>query len=129
MDTIADMLTMIRNAQAVKSKTVSTSYSKFKMEVAKALARGNFIKEASHKGKKNKRMIEIILGYDETENSRIRNIKKISKLSRRVYIPFSGIKPVKQRLGALILSTPKGVLTGKEAKKEKVGGEVICEVW
>lgn len=129
MDTIADMLTMIRNAQAVKSETVSVPYSKFKMEVVKTLARGNFIKEVSHKGKKNKKTIEITLRYDEKGNAFIRDIKRVSKLSRRIYIPLCDIKPVKQGLGALVLSTPKGVLTSKEAKKEKVGGEVICEVW
>lgn len=120
---------MIRNAQAVKSETVSVPYSKFKMEVIKTLARGNFIKEASHKGKKNKKTIEIALKYDEKGNPFIRDIKRISKLSRRVYVSLYDIKPVKQGLGARVLSTPKGVLTSKEAKKEKVGGEVICEVW
>ena len=129
MDTIADMLTAIRNAQAAKKETVSVPYSKIKMEVAKALARDNFIKEVVHKGKKNKKTIDIVLSYDEKKNPIIKNIKRVSKLSRRVYIPLKSIKPVRQGFGTQILSTPKGVFTGKEAKKEKVGGEVICEVW
>ena len=129
MDTIADMLTAIRNAQAARKETVSVPYSKIKMEVAKALARGNFVKEAVHKGKKNKKTIDIVLGYDDTKTPLIKNIKKISKLSRRIYVPLKGIRPVRQGFGIWILSTPKGVFTSKEAKKEKVGGEVICEVW
>jgi small subunit ribosomal protein S8 len=129
MDTIADMLTAIRNAQAAKNETVSVPYSKIKMEVAKVLARENFIKEVVHKGKKNKKTIDIVLGYDEKKNPLIKNIKKVSKLSRRVYVPLKGIRTIRQGFGMWILSTPKGVFTSKEAKKEKVGGEVICEVW
>lgn len=129
MDTIANMLAIIKNAQAVKSETVSFPYSKIKMEVAQALTRGGFIKEVVHKGKKNKKTIDVVLGYDDKRNPRIKNIKRISKPSRRIYVAFNNIKTVKQGFGIWILSTPKGIFTSKEAKQEKVGGEVICEVY
>jgi small subunit ribosomal protein S8 len=129
MDTIADMLTMIRNAQAVKKETVSIPYSKLKMEIAKILVKEKFIKEAELKGKKNKKIIDIILAYDNEKNPVINHIARISKSSRRIYLPLKKIRPVRRGFGLQIISTPKGILTDKESKKEKVGGEVICEVW
>lgn len=129
MDTIGDMLTRIRNAQAVKKETVSISYSKLKMEILKILVKEKFLKEAEQKGKKNKKIIDIILAYDSEKNPAINNLVRISKLSRRIYLPLKKIRPVRRGLGIQIISTPRGILTDKEAKKEKVGGEVLCEVW
>lgn len=123
------MLTSIRNAQAVGKQTVSVPYSKIKMEIAKILAKEKFIKEADHKGKKIKKTIDIVLAYDDLNRPAITSIKRVSKPSRRVYSPSSKIKKVKQGFGFQILSTPKGIITGKEAIKEKVGGEIICEIY
>lgn len=129
MDTIGNMLTSIRNAQAVGKQTVSIPYSKIKMEIAKVLAKEKFIKEADHKGKKIKKTIDIVLAYDNSGSPVITSIKRVSKPSRRVYSPSSKIKKVRQGFGFQILSTPRGIITGKEAIKEKVGGEIICEVY
>lgn len=129
MDTIGNMLTSIRNAQAVGKQTVSVPYSKIKMEIAKVLAKEKFIKEADHKGKKVKKTIDIVLAYDDLNRPAITSIKRVSKPSRRVYSPSSKIKKIKQGFGFQILSTPKGIITGKEAIKEKVGGEIICEIY
>ncbi len=129
MDTIGNMLTSIRNAQAVGKQTVSVPYSKIKMEIAKVLAKEKFIKEADHKGKKVKKTIDIVLAYDDLNRPAITSIKRVSKPSRRIYSPSSKIKKVKQGFGFQILSTPKGIITGKEAIKEKVGGEIICEIY
>ena len=129
MDPIADMLTSIRNAQAARKETVSVPYSKIKMEIAKVLAKEKFIKEADHKGKKVKKTIDIILNYDSLNRPEITRIKRVSKPSRRIYSPSSKIKKVRQGFGFQILSTPRGILSGKEARKEKIGGEVICEVY
>lgn len=123
------MLTSIRNAQAVGKQTVSVPYSKIKMEIAKILAKEKFIKEADHKGKKVKKTIDIVLAYDDLNRPAITSIKRVSKPSRRIYSPSSKIKKVKQGFGFQILSTPKGIITGKEAIKEKVGGEIICEIY
>ena len=129
MDPIADMLTSIRNAQAARKETVSVPYSKIKMEIAKVLAKEKFIKEADHKGKKINKMIDIVLNYDSLNRPTITSLKRVSKPSRRIYSPYSKIKKIRQGFGSQILSTPKGILSGKEARREKIGGEVICEVY
>ena len=129
MDPIADMLTSIRNAQAARKETVSVPYSKIKMEIAKVLAKEKFIKEADHKGKKINKIIDIVLNYDSLNRPAITSLKRVSKPSRRIYSPSSKIKKIRQGFGFQILSTPKGILSGKEARREKIGGEVICEVY
>jgi len=129
MDPIADMLTSIRNAQAARKETVSVPYSKIKMEIAKVLAKEKFIKEADHKGKKINKIIDIVLNYDSLNRPAITSLKRVSKPSRRIYSPSSKIKKIRQGFGSQILSTPKGILSGKEARREKIGGEVICEVY
>ena len=128
-DPIADMLTKIRNAQAVKKETVVIPYSKVKMEIAKLFLRADYIKEINRRGKKNKKSIELTLSYDEDGKPAISHLSRISKPSRRVYIPLKGMKPVRQGYGMMILSTSKGILTDKEAIKKKLGGEVLAEVW
>jgi len=129
MDPIADMFTKIRNAQVSKKETVTISYSKLKMELAKLLLKTDCIKKVNKRGKKNKKTIELALAYDEKGCGKINHIKRISKPSRRVYLRLNEIKPVKHGYGMLILSTSKGLLNNKEAIKEKVGGEVICKIW
>lgn len=129
MDVIADMFTKIRNAQIVKKETVLISHSKLKMEVAKALLKAGYIKEINRRGKKNKKSIEVVLSYDESGKGKINHIGRISKPSRRVYLSLKELKPIRQGYGLMVLSTSKGLLTDKEAKKEKVGGEILCEIW
>ncbi len=129
MDIIGDMLTIIRNAQAVKKETAVIPYSKFKMSIIEILAREGAIKDAVKRGRKNRRIISVSLKYDENGDPAITHIKRISKPSKRVYLPSNQIYPIKRRGGFRILTTPKGVLTDKEARKQKVGGEVICEIW
>ena len=129
MDPIADMLTSIRNAQAARKETVTVPYSKIKMEIAKVLAKEKFIKEADHRGKKINKMIDIVLNYNNSNQPAITSLKRVSKPSRRIYSPSSKIKKIRQGFGSQILSTPKGILSGKEARREKIGGEVICEVY
>ena len=129
MDPIADMLTSIRNAQAARKGTVSVPYSKIKMEIAKVLAKEKFIKEADHKGKKVNKTIDIVLNYNGLNRPAITSLKRVSKPSRRIYSPSSKIKKIRQGFGFQILSTPRGILSGKEARREKIGGEVICEVY
>lgn len=123
------MLTKIKNAQAVKKETVSVPYSKLKMEIAEILAREKFIKKAEKKGKKNKKVIDVVLAYNKETNPAISHIVRVSRPSQRIYSPFKKLKPARQGFGLRILSTSKGVLTDKEARKQKVGGEMLCEVW
>jgi small subunit ribosomal protein S8 len=129
MDPIADMFAKIKNAQAVKKEAVLISHSKIKAEIAKLLLEHGYIKEISRRGKKSKKNLELILKYDEKGKPAIVHLSRVSKPSRRVYLPFKEIKSVRAGAGAMIFSTPKGLLTDKEARREKVGGEVIGEIW
>jgi small subunit ribosomal protein S8 len=127
-DPVADMLTRLRNAQLVGQKTVELPFSKFKLELAKIIKREGFIEEAAKRGKKNKKLLEIVLKYQD-KTPVISEIKRISKPGRRVYVSSKSIKPVKQGFGIMIISTSRGLMTDKDARKQKLGGEVICEIW
>lgn len=128
-DPIADMLTKIRNAQAAKKEAAIVSYSKLKMNIAKILEKEGYIKASEKKGKKGRRSIELVLSYNTEGESAINSIFRVSKLSQRVYLPVKKIKPVRQGTGIQIISTSKGLMTDKEARKEKIGGEIICQIW
>lgn len=128
MDNIANMLTIIRNGQAVGKETVVIPYSKLKLDIAKILEKEKFVKSAEAKGKKNKKTIEVELAYGKDGAPAIKKIKRVSKSSQRIYMPLKKIHPVQYGKGIWIISTPKGLLTDKEARNQKVGGEVICEI-
>lgn len=127
MDTIADMLTKIRNGIAVKKKTISVPYSNVKYNIAKLLEKEGFVDYTKKRGKNIKRLV-VGLKY-ENGQSKINEIKRISKPGRRMYVSSKNIYFPKSGYGSLVISTPKGILTSKEAKKMKVGGEIICEIW
>ncbi len=129
MDPIADFLNRIKNAQAVSQKTVRVPFSKMKYQISKILEREKFIEGVEKRGKGAKKIIKIILKYDENKNPAISGFKMISKPSRRIYKKAKDIKKVKGGFGIAIISTSKGLLTDKEARREKIGGEVICEIW
>ena len=129
MDTIADMLTTIRNAQAVKKETVKFPYSKIKFNLAKLLENEGFISNVEAKGVNKKMVITASLKYRENGQPQITNLRRLSKPGQRLYVSYKDVRSVRGGYGKVILSTPKGLLTGDEAKKQKVGGEFICEVW
>ena len=124
-DPITDMLNQIKNAQAVSHKTVSVPFSNLKHEIALILEKHGFIGKVEKKGRTPKRSIEIALKYPVA----ISGLKRISKPGQRIYTGFKYIKGSKGGLGILIISTPKGLMTDKEAKRNRLGGEVICEIW
>ena len=128
-DPIADMLTRMRNAQAVKKTTVVLPYSKIKLEILNVLSRSGFIKGLDKTNKKNRKFVEIMLMQDEKGYPKISELKRVSKSSSRVYIHAKDIWYFKKGLGLRVLSTPKGVLSDKEARKSNVGGEVLLEIW
>ena len=128
MDPISDMLTSIRNALPVKHSTVSVPFSNLKYEIAKILEKNGFVAKVEKKGKKIKKLLEITLKYDK-EAPAISGLKRISKLSQRVYKGAKEMKPVKGGYGIAIISTSKGLMTDKETRKKKLGGEVIAEIW
>jgi small subunit ribosomal protein S8 len=128
-DPLADMFTRIRNGSKANFEKVDGPSSKLKREVAKVLKEEGFIKNfkvvtEDHQNE----VIRIFLKYDANRKGIIR-IKRISKPGRRVYVGSGSIPAVMSGLGISILSTPKGILTDKSARKANVGGEVLCQVW
>jgi small subunit ribosomal protein S8 len=128
MDPIANMLVMIKNASRAGNATVAFPHSKIKLEIANTLVRSGFIKSVSKKAKKVGETIEVELLYKDS-TPRIDDVMRVSKVSRRTYMGVNDLKPIKNGRGIMVLSTPKGILTDKEAKKEHVGGEVILSIW
>lgn len=127
MDPISDMFIRIKNAQKAGHETVQVPYSKFKHEILKVLERSGFIGKIERKGKRVKKSLEADLLYKD-EKPVVEEIKLISKPSRRLYANNKSLRTPRHG-GIVVISTPKGVLTSKEAKKEKVGGELIAEIW
>ena len=118
----------IKNAGRAGKASLSLPYSKFKMAVAELLQQECFIKSFSKRGKKVAKFLEIELAYDGVI-PRVREVARVSKFSKRVYEKAKDIRSVRQGYGRLFLSTPKGILTDRQAKKENVGGEALFKVW
>ncbi len=128
VDPISDMLTRIRNAQAVSKKTAEVPYSKLKLDLAKILEKEGFVGKVETKGRKIRKVIEIGLKYDKGEPV-ISKIRRISKPGCRLYAKKSQLRPVREGYGLSVISTSQGLMTNKEAKKKGLGGEIICELW
>ena len=128
VDPISQIITNIKNANVAGKATTTLPYSKLKESVLAVLKREGFIKDFSTKGKKVAKTLEIEMIYIDGK-PRIEGTQQISKNSRRSYTKSKEIKSVLNGYGALILTTPKGILTDREAKKEKVGGEVLFKIW
>ena len=129
MDFIANALTLIRNAQAVSKEKVKIPFSSLVWNIVKVLEKKSFIEEASKKGRNLNRFIELKIKYDENGEPFIRGLKKVSKQGQRIYIGSKDIRPVRSGYGISIISTPKGVMTGQDAKKKNLGGEILCKIW
>ncbi len=130
MDTIADMLTAIRNANMRALREVRVPHSNVKAEIARILKEEGFIEDYRVEGEK-KRDLVIIMKYKgkRGKDPVIEGIERVSKPGRRVYVGVDEIPRVRNGLGVAILSTPAGVLTGKQARAKRVGGELLCKVW
>ncbi len=128
-DPIADMLTRIRNANAVHHKTVEMASSRMKVGIADVLKREGFIEDYKVVEASPSPLLKIYLKYGPHREKVIRHIEKVSKGGRRVYTSVDDLKPVLKGLGIAVLSTDKGILSDREARKLRVGGEIICRVW
>ncbi|MEK7082063.1 MAG: 30S ribosomal protein S8 [Patescibacteria group bacterium] len=127
MDPISDMFIRLKNASRAGHKTVFIPYSRLKHEIARVLERHGYVGGLDRKGKRARKTLEVAL-IGGKENPAIRDVALISKPSRRLYRPFRRIAR-SRRGGIVIVSTPRGVMSGEEAKKEKAGGEMIAEIW
>lgn len=127
-DPISDMLTRIRNAIAVGKSEISLPHSKIKLAVAQILVKNGFISEVSSNGKGIDKKIVIVIN-EQNANPKITEIDRLSRPGRRLYVKAKEIPKVKSGRGIVIVSTPKGVMSGDEAKKSSLGGELICKVY
>jgi len=128
-DPIADMLTRIRNANVVRHETVEIPASKIKRDIAEILKKEGFIRDAEYIEDSKQGIIRLFLKYGSNNERVITGLKRISKPGLRVYAKSQEVPRVLGGLGIAILSTSKGVMTDKEARQSKSGGEVICYVW
>ncbi|OQX86514.1 30S ribosomal protein S8 [candidate division KSB1 bacterium 4484_87] len=128
-DPIADYLTRVRNAIKAKHKKVDIPFSRVKEEITKILLEYRYIKNYIVIDDGKQGLIRIYLKYDEDDNTVIHSIKRVSKPGLRHYVKSTEIPRVLNNLGIAILSTSKGIVTDREAREFKVGGEVLCYVW
>lgn len=127
-DPITDMLNQIKNAQAVGKTEVLVPLSRIKNDIAVILSQENFVGEAKKATKGKEKLLKISLKYDNGVPA-MSGYKRISKPGQRIYQGFSEIKKVHGGYGISVISTSKGIMTNKEARKQKLGGEVMCQVW
>lgn len=128
-DPVGDLINRLQNAGAVKQTTVSVPFSMYKLAIVEKLKAIGLVGGIEKKGKKVKKTLDITLKYDAAGKPVINGAKRVSKPGRRLYRSVGEIVPVRYGHGHLILSTPKGIKTGLEARKEKVGGEALFEIW
>lgn len=128
-DPIADLLTRIRNGQLARHAQVVLPGSKMKLAIARILSELGYVGEVRWVEEGPQGRIEIGLKYDREDAPMIRNLKRVSKPSRRVYVGAQEIEPVLNGLGVAILSTSKGVISDRDARAANVGGEVLCTIY
>ena len=128
-DPIADMLTRIRNALMMKHKQVTVPYSKLKEAILKIVAETGFIIGFEVIGESIKKQLVIQLKYSEEGRGSIAFLGRVSKPSRRIFSGYEDLKLYRQGLGVQILSTSKGILSEADARKHKIGGEILMEIW
>jgi len=128
-DPIADLLTRIRNAQRAGLEKVEIPASKLKQKVAEVLRDEGFVREVSAKDDTRQGTLVIALKYDHEKRPAISDIRRQSKPGLRRYVSYEDIPKVMNGLGVAILSTSKGVLVDREARKQKVGGELLATIW
>lgn len=128
MDPISNMIIMMKNASLAGKASVSFPYSKLKNAIAECLKKENYITSFTKKVKLGHPILEVELVY-ANKKPKITEVERVSKQSKRVYFRMKDIHTVRSGSGLLVLSTPKGILSGKDARKEQVGGEVLFKVW
>jgi len=128
-DPVADMLARIRNAISARHQKVDIPTSKLKTEIARILKEEGYIANFKAMEEGGHKILRVYLKYDNNNAAAISNVERVSRPGCRVYVRRSDIPRVLGGLGINILTTPRGVMTGKQARREGVGGEVLCQVW
>jgi|SRR3989339_1220284 len=127
-DPISDMLTRIRNGLAVKKTEVVLPYSKIKYEISKILKKEGYLAEVE-KIEDKFVVLKLSLLYKESGQPTLSHIQRVSKPGRRIYVSAENIPYVLNNIGIAVLSTSKGIMTNRQARRARIGGELICEVW
>jgi len=127
-DPIADMLSRIRNAMAVRKANVGVPYSQLKEDIARNLVKNGFLYDVKVDGSGKDKELQILIN-DEMDAAKITNIKRLSRPGQRHYVKSAAIPKVMRGRGLVIISTSKGIMSGEEARAQKLGGELICEVY
>lgn len=128
-DPVSDFIIRVKNATMAGKDKAVVPYSKFVHAIADTLQRAGFLASVEKQGKKERKTLAVAVAKDTQGAARVHEVKRISKPGRRLYRGVSDIHAVRYGKGALLLSTPKGVLTDAEARKERVGGEVLFEIF
>ncbi|MFO0702872.1 MAG: 30S ribosomal protein S8 [Candidatus Andersenbacteria bacterium] len=128
-DPIADMLTRLRNASAAHHTQTRMPHSRVKAALAELLVREGFVSKAGRDENEGKPELVVSLRYGDDRTPALQGIARVSKPGQRIYVPKQKVPRVRQGLGVAVLSTPKGLMTDREARRAGVGGEVICTVW
>lgn len=128
-DPIGAMINEIKVAGMAKKPSVSFRYSKIKDSILECLKKGGFVGSVDKKVKQGHTFLDVEVFYEESGLPKIKETRRISKPSRRMYMGYREIRQIKGGRGLIVLSTPKGILSGEEAKKELVGGEPLFWVW
>jgi small subunit ribosomal protein S8 len=128
-DPISDMIIRLKNAAMAGRDIVSMPQSAVKVAIANKLKERHILSSVDPRGKKTEKTLEVTLARTEGGEYRFKDVKRVSKPGKRVYLGAGDIRPVQGGTGSLVLSTPKGILFGSEARKENVGGEALFEIW
>lgn len=128
-DPVADFLTRVRNAIRARQQKVDVPASKLKLEIARILKEEGYIANFKSTEEEGRRLLRVYLKYGSNNDPAISNVQRVSRPGCRVYVGRNEIPRVLGGLGINILTTPRGVMTGRDARKRGVGGEILCEVW
>jgi len=128
-DPVADLLTRIRNAVSARQQKLDVPASKLKMEIARILKEEGYISNFKATEENGRKVLRVYLKYGSNNDAAITNLARVSRPGCRVYVGHQEIPRVLGGLGINILTTPKGVMTGRQARKTGIGGEILCEVW
>jgi small subunit ribosomal protein S8 len=128
-DRVGDFIVRLQNAGAVGKANVALPYSAHLEAIAKKLQTLGFVSNVDVSGASTKKMLEVALAYDDRGAHKIHGVKRISKPGRRLYVPAREAHSIKEGTGARILSTPRGILSDKEARKVRAGGEDLFQIW
>jgi len=128
-DPIADLLTRLRNAQTVKHPLVTIPYSKMKEAILKILRQEGFVTDFETVGEGIRKQLAVTLKYTDQGSGVIETMRRVSRPGRRVYLGSDAMKPVRNGLGLAIVSTSKGVMTDQKARSQKLGGEILLNIW